>query len=152
MFEKLWNRILARPEPKRPVREVVFAVGLAFGLTTLLTAIFPDLVPQTLKVSFWTVPLKATMLGAQISLFTTGVFLLGPLGRKRSVIALLVILPIVVAVGLYLFGWVFSGDTPHPPSERTLTLLWIATSICVGMMIVAAGCGWFQWFRRVLRR
>lgn len=150
MFKKLWHKILTRPAPHRPERELCKAIayGFVFGLLTIPFASSFSSSPQTAHIMDF--PLRVTAYAAFIGFYSIGVSLLGPVGKKRAIIVTLVLLA-VYSFALYrmlnsafqLFDHKGGIDEMERATNEATFMLYGGLLV----MFVTCGIGWVKWLR-----
>src|SRR4051812_10510321 len=108
---QLWHRMLTRPAPRRPVQQFFAIMAGGLGGRVMASLLVPsswaiDQIPIRFDL-----PYRAAAFGALIGFTSTGLMLLGPLGRKIFLITAVVLLPILFVTGIALVAPVFSEPT-----------------------------------------
>src|SRR4051794_20043997 len=107
---EIWQRMLTRPGPRRPVQQSFGIIAGAFALGLMASLVVPsswavDKVPIRFDL-----PFRAAAFGSVIAFTSTGLLLMGARGRKIFIITAAVLLPLLIGTGVALVAPVFGGS------------------------------------------
>jgi len=150
---QIWNRMLTRPAPRRPLRQLFLTTALSFVLGLIVGPFVPpswafDSVPIRLDL-----PFRVAAYGGLGSFVGLGALLLAPTARKIFIILILAMLPVVLAAGVAAFYPIFSSPTiDFDALVRIIPIVWSVVYVAGAVMLLGAGAGWFRYFQALSRR